>query len=62
MTTTLSFTVVVTSCGNCPKRIAMHCMHEKYACQSTVLQNEVWLQNKDQLTNSCPMIKEGEKK
>lgn len=63
MNTPLSFTVTVTSCMSCPYRVSMNCLHEKYLTQFTAVQIEMFLQNKDQLTNSCPMVaKEGEKK
>lgn len=63
MTTPLSFTVVVTGCKNCYKRVSGRCYHEDNALKGNSYCDKLYNENKDQLTNSCPMVaKEGEKR
>ena len=61
MSTTRYFEVKVTGCKNCP-----YARHKQVHCNipmTSVGAEKVYAENKDQLTNSCPMVaKEGEKK
>ena len=66
MTTTRYIEVKVTGCRNCPHFIKEHeaCFHQPLLTRyGSEKQRKLVIENKDQLTDSCPMIaKEGEKK
>lgn len=62
MKTPLSFPVTVTGCMNCPHADLDGLVHEcAQDFKSVLIAIQRFDQNKDQLTNSCPMVaKEGE--
>jgi hypothetical protein len=57
MTTTRYFEVKVTGCNSCPKKnIKYDCCDVDFDVGAAYLKyHEIFKQNKDQLTDSCPM-------